>query len=105
MPESKPRRKKKKAIKPGSDPESATSAASQESDSTEPVKKGPKPSPRWWAPTMLGLMVFGLIWIVVYYLSQGQYPISPERLKSEHWNLAIGLGFVLVGFAMTSRWR
>ena len=60
-----------------------------------------RPSPRWYAPLMLGLMVLGLIWIVVFYISQTMYPIP----KIGDWNLLIGFGLLLAGFAMTTRWR
>jgi hypothetical protein len=60
-----------------------------------------KPNPRWWAPLMLTLMVIGLIWVVVYYISQTAYPIP----HIEHWNLVIGFGLLLAGFSMTTRWR
>ena len=60
-----------------------------------------KPNPRWWAPVMLGLMVLGLLWIVVFYITQTAYPIP----KINQANLAIGFGLLLVGFAMTTRWR
>jgi hypothetical protein len=60
-----------------------------------------KPTPRWWAPVMLGLMVLGLVWVVVYYISQTAYPIP----HIEHWNLVIGFGLLLAGFGMTTRWR
>jgi hypothetical protein len=50
---------------------------------------------------MLGLMVLGLIWVVVYYISQTAYPIP----HIEHWNLVIGFGLLLAGFSMTTRWR
>ena len=60
-----------------------------------------KPSPRWWAPVMLGLMVLGLAWIVVFYISQTSYPIPGIG----NANLVIGFGLLLVGFGMTTRWR
>jgi hypothetical protein len=60
-----------------------------------------KPNPRWWVPVMLGLMVLGLLWIVVFYISQTSYPIP----KIGNWNLAIGFGLLLAGFGMTTRWR
>jgi hypothetical protein len=60
-----------------------------------------KPSPRWWAPLMLTLMVLGLVWIVVFYISQTSYPIPDIG----NWNLAIGFALLLVGFGMTTRWR
>ena len=70
---------------------------------TAPREKsaGPRPSPRWWVPVMLGLMLVGLVWIVVYYISGTPYP-GPSWGAG---NLAAGFGVVLVGFAMTTRWR
>ncbi|ROS26212.1 cell division protein CrgA [Cellulomonas sp. PhB150] len=62
---------------------------------------GPKVNPPWFVPVMLGLMLVGLAWIVVTYLSQSQYPIP--SLGS--WNLAIGGVLIVAGFGMTTRWR
>ncbi|MBA4453715.1 MAG: cell division protein CrgA, partial [Nitrosopumilaceae archaeon] len=31
-------------------------------------------SPRWLAPTMIGAFLIGLFWIVIFYVSQTQYP-------------------------------
>jgi hypothetical protein len=61
----------------------------------------PKANPRWWVPVMLGLMVLGLLWIVVFYITQTSYPIP----KIGNWNLAIGFALLLAGFGMTTRWR
>lgn len=61
----------------------------------------PKPNPRWLVPTMLGLMVGGLVWVVVTYLSQTRFPIP----GIESWNLAVGFALILAGFALTTRWR
>jgi hypothetical protein len=60
-----------------------------------------KPNPRWYAPLMLGLMVLGLVWVVVFYITQTAYPIP----KIGNWNLVIGFGVLLAGFGMTTRWR
>ncbi|UNX54989.1 cell division protein CrgA [Georgenia sp. TF02-10] len=60
-----------------------------------------RPSPRWWAPTMVTLMVLGLAVVVVTYLTKGGYPIPGLG----NWNLAIGFGVMIVGFFMTMRWR
>ncbi len=63
---------------------------------------GVPPTPRWWVPTMLALMIAGLLWIVVFYLSGAQaYPVPPIG----SWNLAVGFGLIIVGFGMTTRWR
>ncbi|MDR1442402.1 MAG: cell division protein CrgA [Bifidobacteriaceae bacterium] len=83
MPESRTRHKKKRAyIAP-------------------PVSKAPKASPSWWAPVMVAVMLVGLVWVVVYYLSQAAYPIP----QLGAWNLAVGFGLILGGFGMTAGWR
>jgi uncharacterized membrane protein len=69
---------------------------------TAPPSKAspPKPNAPWFVPLMLGLLVLGLVWIVVYYLLP-DYPIPGIGA----FNLAIGFGIMLTGFAMTTRWR
>ncbi|MFS0699971.1 cell division protein CrgA [Cellulomonas sp. 179-A 4D5 NHS] len=66
-----------------------------------PVASGPKVSPRWLVPVMLGLMILGLVWIVVTYIMRSEYPIPGIG----QWNLAIGFALILAGFALTTRWR
>lgn len=72
---------------------------------------GPKANPPWFVPVMLGLMVLGLLWIVVFYVSQGRYPLPTIPLPGGDewnvgsWNLVIGFALVLAGFVMTTRWR
>jgi len=65
----------------------------------------PKPeagNPRWLVPTMLGLMLLGLAWIVLFYLSgPKQLPVPPLGA----WNLAVGFAFIIAGFALTTRWK
>ena len=50
---------------------------------------------------MFGLMIVGLIWICVYYISMGAWPIP----QAGGWNILIGFGFAMIGFLMTTRWR
>ena len=68
---------------------------------TPSAPKALGPNPPWFVPTMLGLMVLGLVWIVTYYVAGGTLPI-PGIL---HWNLVIGFVFILTGFGMMTRWR
>jgi len=75
----------------------------------KPVKvrepRQPRPetgNPRWLVPTMLGLMLVGLAWIVLFYLS-GSARLPIPALGG--WNLAVGFGFIIAGFALTTRWR
>ncbi|MGQ0624657.1 MAG: cell division protein CrgA [Sporichthyaceae bacterium] len=64
-----------------------------------PAKLGP--SPRWVAPLMLGLFGFGLLWIVIYYVSGGDYPVT----SLDNYNLLVGFGFITGGFVTSTQWR
>ncbi|WP_344072447.1 cell division protein CrgA [Microbacterium sediminicola] len=59
------------------------------------------PNPVWFKPVMIGLMLVGLVWVLVFYISGMQYPIP----GIDAWNLVIGFGIAFVGFLMTTRWR
>jgi len=59
------------------------------------------PNPVWFKPIMIGLMLAGLVWVLVFYLSGMQYPIPGIA----GWNLVIGFGIAFIGFLMTTRWR
>ncbi|MGP6205795.1 cell division protein CrgA [Microbacterium sp. F2] len=59
------------------------------------------PNPVWFKPVMIGLMLLGLVWVLVSYISGMQYPIP----GIDAWNLVIGFGIAFVGFLMTTRWR
>ncbi|MDQ1295274.1 MAG: hypothetical protein QG608_3159 [Actinomycetota bacterium] len=70
---------------------------------TPPAQKSgpPKPSPRWYAPVMVTLLLVGLTLIVVFYITQTKYPIPGIG----NWNLVLGFGVLLTGFGMTTHWR
>jgi len=59
------------------------------------------PNPVWFKPIMLGLMVLGLLWVIVFYLSNQALPIPGIA----GWNLVIGFGIAFIGFLMSTRWR
>lgn len=58
-------------------------------------------SPRWLAPLMVTFFLIGLLWLVTWYISQRAYPV--ESLGS--WNMGVGFAFILVGFALSTRWK
>ena len=66
----------------------------------EETIKGTKSNPRWFVPLFCALMIIGLVWAVVYYLTS-DYPIP----NIGAWNLAIALAIIMVGFIMTMWWR
>jgi hypothetical protein len=67
-------------------------------DRTKAVRIG---SPRWLVPAMIGFMVVGLLWVVVYYITQTEYPIE----SIGNYNMLIGFGLIAVGFALSTRWK
>ena len=69
-----------------------------------PVKKR-GPSPRWLAPLMLVLFGLGVLWLVVFYLTQGGMGGLPGVSEIGNWNLLVGFGFIMVGFALSTQWR
>lgn len=59
-------------------------------------------SPRWVAPAMVAFFVVGVLWLAVYYISNGDI-IGMRSLGS--WNLAAGFAFIMVGFGLATQWR
>jgi hypothetical protein len=59
------------------------------------------PNPVWFKPIMFGFMLVGLVWIIVFYVSDQAFPVP--TLGS--WNILVGFGIMFVGFLMTTRWR
>ncbi|WP_299036828.1 cell division protein CrgA [uncultured Pseudokineococcus sp.] len=98
MPESRGRRRGKTTPRT---PEDAAARTPDGPPTTSRTARPAAPNPRWYVPVMLGLMLLGLAWIVVWYVSQNQYPVPGIG----SWNLVVGFAIVLVGFLMTTRWR
>lgn len=69
----------------------------------ELAKKGDGRSPRWWAPTMVTLMVVGLLFVIIAYIFNGKYPIP--GLPNPNINIFVGFGIMIVGFLMTMKWK
>lgn len=60
-----------------------------------------KVSPPWLAPAMLASLIIGLVWIVVFYVSQQKWPIAAIG----SWNLVVGFVFIVSGVVLSTRWR
>lgn len=65
---------------------------------TQAVRVG---NPRWLVPLMVACFVVGLLWVVVYYVTQTEYPIPDLGL----WNMGIGFGLIVVGFVLSTKWK
>lgn len=59
------------------------------------------PNPVWFKPVMFGFMLLGLVWILVFYISAGNWPVAALK----EWNILVGFGIAFIGFLMTTRWR
>ena len=107
---------KKKYPERSGNPAKAAKALEEESRaaanrvSRTPKKVKDTASPRWYAPTMVTLLVIGLLWVVATYLFQGRYPLP---YFAEHhagdWlyngNLYIGFLIMMSGFLGLLRWK
>ena len=60
------------------------------------------PSSPIYVGIMLGLMILGLLWLVVYYLWGASIPFIANL---GNWNFAIGFALMIGGLLMTMRWR
>ncbi|MFB9731664.1 cell division protein CrgA [Ornithinimicrobium kibberense] len=63
--------------------------------------KAPASNPPWFVPLMSGLMIVGVLWVATFYVTSGMWPIAAIG----YWNLAIGMGLIMAGFVMATRWR
>jgi hypothetical protein len=50
---------------------------------------------------MLAGFLVGLVWIVIYYVSNTSYPLPHIGA----WNMVIGFSFIAAGFTLATRWR
>lgn len=82
-------------------PESKTRRKNRKPHDGDHSQTYDKPLPKWYKPVMFGLMVLGLVWIMVYYISQTVLPIPDIG----GWNIVIGFGVAMIGFFMTTGWR
>ena len=95
-----PARKSKNAAKSGN-PAKRASARKQTKYQSGSSDTSVRPNPRWFLPTMLGIIILGMLWLIVFYLSGGEFPVKVWG----NWNLLAGFGIMVVGLAMSTRWR
>ena len=65
-------------------------------------------SPTWVPATAVGLIIFAIVWLVTYYLTNQWWDL-PESFwflaRIEWWNLIIGFGAMVGALGVLSRWR
>ncbi len=64
---------------------------------------------RWAGPAMVTSGVVGLLYIVVFYVVNGQVDSYPKWLQwyadLGNWNLVIGMGFIVAAFGFAMKWE
>lgn len=74
--------------------------------------KGPAPQRignRWAGPAMIISAIIGLIWIVTFYVINGQVEEYPSFAQwygdLGNWNIVIGMGFIVAAFGFATKWE
>ena len=70
------------------------------SEAAVSVKKK-QPSPVWYGGLVLGAMLVGVVWLVMYYVSGGALPVQDLQA----WNVLVGFVWIALGFALSTQWR
>ena len=76
----------------------ARDALNEEMEQGQPLRDQ---TPLWYRVIMFSFLAVGLLWIVVYYIFEGLYPIAGIGM----WNITIGIGALMVSMLMMTRWR
>jgi hypothetical protein len=72
---------------------------------TPPAETKPKKravSPPWLAPAMIASFILGLVWISLYYVTQGNMPGMRDL---NGWNLVGGFTLIVFGVVLATRWH
>jgi len=80
--------RKKKVYTPPADLRPSVAAAKQ-------------PSPSWVGFIAVALIVFGLAWLVTFYISDQRFPVESWGF----WNLGVGFAGLVSSLIVLSRWK
>jgi hypothetical protein len=81
----------------------AVSKKRNKSNAVKVPRSATKPqseNPKWLVPTFSALLLLGLTWILVYYISRGQYPVAIGNI-----NIFIGFAMLLAAMGLLTRWK
>jgi hypothetical protein len=56
-------------------------------------------------PAHAGAVRIGVLWLVVFYITQGRMGGLPYASEWNNWNLLVGFGFIIAGFGLSTQWR
>jgi hypothetical protein len=81
--------RKKKVYTPPADVRPASDAARR------------KPSPPWVPASAVAVIALGILWLVLFYLSDQRLPVETWG----NWNLVVGFGLMVASLPILARWR
>jgi hypothetical protein len=59
-------------------------------------------SPRWVGPAVLGLLLLGVTWLTVAYMTSARLPVFSAL---GNWNVLVGFALIAAGFALATQWH
>lgn len=59
----------------------------------------------WVLPTFVTLMLLGVLWLVVWYITAATGTYIPGLSDLGSWNMAIGMGLMIAGFGVATQWK
>ena len=60
---------------------------------------------RWAGPAMMASAGIGLLWIVVFYVTNKPGTSIPLITDLGSWNLVIGMSFIIAAFGFAMKWE
>ena len=59
----------------------------------------------WVAPTFVTLLILGVLWMVVWYITTSTGVAVPGMTELGNWNLLIGMGLMAASFGVATLWK
>lgn len=61
---------------------------------------------RAWVPaTFITLLLLGVLWLVVWYLTSATGTVVPLMTDLGSWNMLIGMGLMAASFGVSTLWK
>ena len=59
----------------------------------------------WVAPTMIALLLVGVLWLVVWYITASTGVVVPGMSDLGNWNLLVGMVLMGASFGVATLWK